>query len=184
MDRRLHIVLLVTHIFVLCWMSQRLFHYYIKRAPPVVVSTTITGHDDGTESITQTSGRRHHFTSYQIAACLFVSNLIGVVFARSLHYQFYVWYYHSLPFLLWSAPHLTTPLRLAILASIEWVWNVYPATPTSSLVLVACHAILVIGLMFGSVPVPSVAAVSKPEEAVEAAGGGGGGGAESDPKED
>ena len=40
---------------------------------------------------------------------LFSSNLVGMVFARSLHYQFYVWYFYSLPFLLW-----TTPLPVAL----------------------------------------------------------------------
>lgn len=33
---------------------------------------------------------------------MFTANLIGVAFSRSLHYQFYVWYYHSLPALLWA----------------------------------------------------------------------------------
>ena len=41
---------------------------------------------------------------------LFTSNLVGMVFARSLHYQFYVWYFYSLPFLLWTTP-LPVPLR-------------------------------------------------------------------------
>lgn len=34
---------------------------------------------------------------------LFTSNLIGITFARSLHYQFFSWYAHQMPFLLWAS---------------------------------------------------------------------------------
>lgn len=44
----------------------------------------------------------HLYCISEIAWILLTSNYIGMCFARSLHYQFYVWYYHSLPLLLWS----------------------------------------------------------------------------------
>ena len=35
-----------------------------------------------------------------VALSMFTCNLIGILCARSLHYQFYSWYYHSIPLIL------------------------------------------------------------------------------------
>jgi alpha-1,3-mannosyltransferase len=40
--------------------------------------------------------------STDIPLILFTSNLIGIAFARSLHYQFHSWYFHQIPFILYS----------------------------------------------------------------------------------
>ena len=77
---------------------------------------------------------------------LFMSNFIGVMFARSLHYQFYVWYYHSLHYLAWTTP-FPVKIRLLILGVIELCWNTYPSTPLSSLALHTCHGLLLGGLL-------------------------------------
>lgn len=72
---------------------------------------------------------------------LFSANLIGISCARTLHFQFYSWYFHTLPFLLWQID-MWTPLRLMILFYIEIVWNVFPSTAVASLLLFCCHCIV------------------------------------------
>ncbi|KAI0724112.1 mannosyltransferase [Fomitopsis betulina] len=79
---------------------------------------------------------------------LFTSNLIGILFARSLHYQFYSWYAMQRPFLVWRTRYPIV-LKLALLFAIEYAWNVYPSTTLSSAVLCAANAALVIGIWSG-----------------------------------
>ncbi|KFV59923.1 Dol-P-Man:Man(5)GlcNAc(2)-PP-Dol alpha-1,3-mannosyltransferase, partial [Gavia stellata] len=54
---------------------------------------------------------------------------------RSLHYQFYVWYFHTLPYLLWCTPtaKLAHMPKVLLLGVIELCWNTYPSTVRSSL---------------------------------------------------
>lgn len=76
---------------------------------------------------------------------MFCSNLIGIALSRSLHYQFYVWYYHSLPYLAWSTP-LPTVYKLLVLGVLELAWNTFPATWWSSALLHLCHFALLVGV--------------------------------------
>ncbi|KAJ1672817.1 dolichyl-P-Man:Man(5)GlcNAc(2)-PP-dolichol alpha-1,3-mannosyltransferase, partial [Spiromyces aspiralis] len=75
---------------------------------------------------------------------MFSCNLIGIVCARTLHYQFYSWYCHTLPYLMFLKPLPFNSVlgSIALLAIVEWCWNIFPATPGSSLVLLAAHAIV------------------------------------------
>lgn len=77
---------------------------------------------------------------------IFLINFIGIVFARSLHYQFYVWYFHSLPYLSWFTEYHTS-FKILILFLIEFCWNQYPSTTFSSILLHACHTILLYGVI-------------------------------------
>ncbi|KAG0332650.1 dolichyl-P-Man:Man(5)GlcNAc(2)-PP-dolichol alpha-1,3-mannosyltransferase [Podila horticola] len=85
-----------------------------------------------------------------VLTALFTSNFIGIVFARSLHYQFYAWYSMTLPYLLWQT-RLPVVVRVLLLAVIEWSWNVFPATPASSQALLASHLVILAGLWVGKV---------------------------------
>ncbi|KAI4498497.1 hypothetical protein M0802_006432 [Mischocyttarus mexicanus] len=77
---------------------------------------------------------------------LFLSNFIGMACSRSLHYQFYVWYYYTLPYLAWCTSYKTVT-KLSILGIIELCWNTYPSTVLSSIALQACHIVLLYNLV-------------------------------------
>jgi len=90
--------------------------------------------------------KRTLLTSDYIISTFFISNFIGIVFSRSLHYQFYSWYYMTLPYLLWRT-NIILPLKVVLLFCIELCWNIYPSTPQSSGLLLISHLILLISLL-------------------------------------
>jgi len=85
-------------------------------------------------------------TSQLFLLPMFISNFIGVACSRSLHYQFYVWYFHTLPYILWSTPFPDT-WKLIIMGIIELCWNTYPSTSLSSSALHVSHIIILYGLL-------------------------------------
>lgn len=76
---------------------------------------------------------------------IFLCNFIGIACSRSLHYQFYVWYFHSLPHLVWFT-NLRLTYKFLLLGLIEYAWNTYPSTNVSSLLLHACHLVLLVAI--------------------------------------
>jgi alpha-1,3-mannosyltransferase len=62
--------------------------------------------------------RAEHVLSV-LAGC----NAVGVAFSRSLHFQFYCWFFHATPFLLWRCEVLPTALRLLAVAALEYAWS-------------------------------------------------------------
>ncbi|XP_077471602.1 dol-P-Man:Man(5)GlcNAc(2)-PP-Dol alpha-1,3-mannosyltransferase [Stigmatopora argus] len=93
-------------------------------------------------------------TANQIVLILFTSNFIGMCFSRSLHYQFYVWYFHTLPYLLWSGglKKMAHLLRVLILGLVELSWNTYPSTCSSSVALHVCHLVIFFSLWLSPFP--------------------------------
>lgn len=80
-----------------------------------------------------------------IVTTMFVGNFIGIVCARSLHYQFYSWYFYTLPYLLWKTP-FPTFLRVILFVGVEFCWNVYPSNSYSSFLLLCIHLLILWGL--------------------------------------
>jgi len=90
-----------------------------------------------------------------IVTVMFVGNFIGIVCARSLHYQFYSWYFYSLPFLLWRT-QFPTVIRIILFVGVELCWNVYPSTAYSSLLLFFLHISILFGLWSAPAEYPYV----------------------------
>ncbi|KAK9366276.1 ALG3 protein-domain-containing protein [Lipomyces kononenkoae] len=88
-------------------------------------------------------------TPEYILKTLFTCNLIGVLCARSLHYQFYSWFAWSLPYLL-SVTGWNPLIQVIVWAAEEWAWNIFPSTKFSSFVVVGANCIIIIGIWFGT----------------------------------
>ena len=64
-------------------------------------------------------------------------------------FQFYSWYAHSLPLLLWSTP-FPLIVKLSIWLAIEGVWSSFPPSPLGSAALWGAHLLLLAGLWVGA----------------------------------
>lgn len=84
-----------------------------------------------------------------IMTAILSANAVGLLFARSLHYQFYAYLAWATPYLLWrSGVH--PAVQYALWAAQEWAWNVFPSTPASSGVVVGVLAITVALVWWGA----------------------------------
>ena len=83
-------------------------------------------------------------TSSFTTTTLLTSLVIGLLCARTLHYQFFAYLCWVTPFLLWKGGY--GPVLTYVLWGLqEWAWNVYPSTRVSSLVVVFSLGVQVIG---------------------------------------
>lgn len=113
------------------------------------------------------------FTPKYILTTILTANVVGLLFARSLHYQFYSYLTWSTPYLLWRGG-LHPVLQYVLWGLQEWAWNVFPSTPTSSAVVVGVMAITVTAVWFGTsddatgstVPDPSAAKAGAPTRSI------------------
>ncbi|KAL6772032.1 hypothetical protein ACKKBG_A28705 [Auxenochlorella protothecoides x Auxenochlorella symbiontica] len=87
---------------------------------------------------------------------LFTANLAGILSARSLHYQFYSWYFHMLPYLLLRT-RLPKSLSIGLLLCIEGVWNIYPPHAATSAVFQFLHWLLAAACWSLPAPLPGPA---------------------------
>lgn len=99
-------------------------------------------------------GKMQHAVSIRVSpnyilTTILTANAIGMLFARSLHYQFYAYIAWSTPFLLWRSG-MHPVLQYAVFAVQEWAWNVYPSTNVSSRVVVGVLFTTVASVWWGT----------------------------------
>ncbi|KAL4517551.1 hypothetical protein Ndes2526B_g00757 [Nannochloris sp. 'desiccata'] len=87
---------------------------------------------------------------------LFTSNFVGIMCARSLHYQFYSWYFHALPFLLLRT-RLPAYVSVILLLSIEVMMNIFPPREWTSALFIVLHGIILWSVWASPAPAPKVA---------------------------
>ncbi|KAI2626249.1 glycosyltransferase [Xylaria nigripes] len=137
LSRSFALGLLAMHAMVLLWF---IMNKWLKPAgkpwtaivaPILRISSPFSPHEE-----LQTSAQ---VTPEYIMTTMLSANVIGLLFARSLHYQFYSYLAWSTPYLLWrSGAH---PLiQYGLWALQEWAWNVFPSTDVSSGVVVGVLA--------------------------------------------
>lgn len=78
---------------------------------------------------------------------LLESNLVGVAFSRSMHYQFFVWIYFSILFVLYHTK-LPAIISISFFAAIQYGFEVYPPTPFSSAVVMGGFTCTVLSTLF------------------------------------
>ncbi|RZF43201.1 hypothetical protein LSTR_LSTR017150, partial [Laodelphax striatellus] len=138
-NRYFHILLLIVHILLLLLFFDTFKTCLKSYANLKQIEKEIKPQLRKTDKIDMNS------SSQLLVLPLFTANLIGVACSRSLHYQFYIWYFHTLPYLLWCTPY-TNVWRLIYMGLIELCWNTYPSTFWSSACLHVVHVSILYGL--------------------------------------
>ncbi|KAF4126898.1 alpha-1,3-mannosyltransferase [Geosmithia morbida] len=71
-----------------------------------------------------------------VMSTMLTANVVGLLFARSLHYQFYAYLSWATPYLIWRAGRAGAGVW-AVWILQEYAWNVFPSTDLSSAIVVA-----------------------------------------------
>ncbi|KAK2608646.1 dolichyl-P-Man:Man(5)GlcNAc(2)-PP-dolichol alpha-1,3-mannosyltransferase [Conoideocrella luteorostrata] len=88
-------------------------------------------------------------TPEYVMTAILSANVIGLLFARSLHYQFYAYLAWATPYLLWKARPNTQVVYL-LWGLQEAAWDTFPSTDLSSTTVVNVLLVTVVLVYFGT----------------------------------
>lgn len=147
LNRRFALTLLVGHVSFLIrfilnkWLKPAGKPAYAIIVPLLQFKSPFTAHEEY-----QVVSR---LTPAYVTTTILTANLLGLLFARTLHYQFYAYIAWATPYLLWKAG-AHPGFQYTLWALQEWAWNVYPSTSLSSATVVGVLATTVAGVWWGT----------------------------------
>jgi len=147
LSKEFALVLLGLHVLVLLVFITTRWIKPARKAPVDMVLRVLSGKAPLAEQEQRAAAR--DVTPRYILTTVLSANVIGLLFARSLHYQFYSYLAWSTPFLLWRSG-IHPVLQYALWAAQEWAWNVFPSTPASSGVVVGVMTVTVALVWWGA----------------------------------
>ncbi|KAF2838737.1 glycosyltransferase family 58 protein [Patellaria atrata CBS 101060] len=136
--------LLIAHLWLLILFASTRWNKPSKRSLPDIFRMIIKQ-----PSVPEEWEITKRVTPQFILTSLLTANAIGMLCARSLHYQFYSWLAWGTPFLLWRTGFHPI-VQYALWGAQEWAWNVYPSTSASSMVVVGVLGVTVGGVWWGT----------------------------------
>lgn len=123
-SQRFALLLLFLHIRLLWSFAQ--YHWFKEEGGILPAVSQFFQRENGDEKKRPTPAAVAAALEYKdtVLKILFTSNFVGIICARSLHYQFYSWYFHTLPFVLLRT-RLPAFASILLLLSIEVRISIY-----------------------------------------------------------
>lgn len=139
-------LLLVHVLLLLVFVFTRFLHPKVTGQPlTLLIKNAITSMFSATKVAVPSRITNEATAAHLVLMILSTTNVIGVLCARLLHYQFLSWYCWQLPYLLFMTGWGVVPGVLIWLVH-ELTWNVFPSTSWSSALLVTVLSCVLFGV--------------------------------------
>ncbi|KAG6030501.1 dolichyl-P-Man:Man(5)GlcNAc(2)-PP-dolichol alpha-1,3-mannosyltransferase [Claviceps citrina] len=149
LSRRFALALLALHAMVLFIFLTARWLRPARRSLPALIAPLLRGRSpiSGEDQMRVSTG----VTPDYVMTTMLSANVIGLLFARSLHYQFYAYLAWATPYLLWKASPGGGPLVCYLLFAVqEAAWDTFPSTSLSSTAVISVLLLTVVMVYVGT----------------------------------